>query len=151
MSKGQKKQADLPKIAKVELFLNECYSCHTKKYLSLYDWYISLGMPLKNFQANRIVLSHEWLYIARKLKKEKGIDAPFVVITTEDGEQHIFAYDDFIKKGAKMFSKKEQEEIRSNIMTKPVEVVEVVKEKRKTKIKKANLKKNETISTDIEE
>lgn len=143
-----KKQA---KVASVELFLNECYPCHTSKYLALYDWFISLGISLRYFQTNRIVLSHEWLDMARKLKKEKGIDAPFVVIHTDDGEQHIFEYQDFIKKGMKMFSKKEQDKIHSDIMTKKIEVVEEVKEKRKTKTKKANLEKQETISTDIEE
>lgn len=143
-----KKQA---KVASVELYLNECYPCHQSKYLELYDWYHTLGLSLRNFQTNRIVLSREWLDFARKLKKDEGIDAPFVVINTDDGEKHIFAYEDFIKKGRKMFSKKEQDEIRNNIMTKKIEVVEEVKEKRKTKTKKANLTKKETISTDIEE
>lgn len=143
-----KKQA---KVASVELYLNECYPCHQSKYLELYDWFNSLGISLRNFQTNRIVLSREWLDFARKLKKDEGIDAPFVVINTDDGEKHIFAYEDFIKKGRKMFSKKEQDEIRNNIMTKKIEVVEEVKEKRKTKTKKANLKRQETISTDIEE
>lgn len=142
-----KKQA---KIASVELYLNECYPCHQSKYLELYDWYHSMGLPLRNFQTKRIVLSHEWLDYARKLKKE-GIEAPFVVVTTDDGKEHIFNYEDFIKGGKEMFTKKEQDEIRSNIMTKKVEVVEEVKEKRKTKTKKANLTKKETISTDIEE
>ena len=47
-----------------------------------------------------------------------------------------------------MFSKKEQDEMKSKIMTKPI--AEEVKKKR-TKTKKANLKKSETISTAIEE
>ena len=143
-----KKQA---KVARVELYINECYPCHKSKYLELYDWYLSLGLSLHNFQTNRIVLSREWLDFARKLKKDEGIDAPFVVIYTDDGEKHVFAYQDFIKKGKKMFSKKEQDEIRNNIMTKKIEVVEEAKEKRKTKTKKANITKKETISTNIEE
>lgn len=138
------------RVESVELYLNECYPCHQSKYLALYDWLISLGLSLRKFQTNRIVLSREWLNFAREIKKTKGIDAPFVVVHTDDGEQHIFAYEDFIKKGVKMFSKKEQDEIRNNIMTKKIEVVEEIKEKRKTKTKKANLDKQETISTDIE-
>lgn len=145
------KKQSKPKVASVELYLNECFPCHQSKYIELYDWYISMGLPLRNFQTKRIVLSHEWLDYARKLKKDKGIDAPFVVIKTDDGGEQIFTYEDFKKKGMKMFTKKEQDEIRSNIMTKKIEVVEEVKEKRKTKTKKANLTKTETISTDIEE
>lgn len=139
------------KVASVELYLNECYPCHQSKYLELYDWYHSTGLPLRNFHTNRIVLSREWLDFARKLKKDKGIDAPFVVIKTDDGGEQIFTYEDFKKKGMKMFTKKEQDEIRNNIMTKKIEVAEEIKEKRKTKTKKANLTKTETISTDIEE
>lgn len=146
-----KKQADLPKVASVELYLNECYPCHSKKYLSLYDWFLSLRIPLRNFQTNRIVLSREWLNFARKVKADAGIDPPFVVIYTEDGQRYIFAYQKFIEEGKEMFSKNEQDEIRNKILTKQVEVAEEVKEKRKVKIKKANIKKAEIISTDIEE
>ena len=142
-----KKQA---KVASVDLYLNECYPCHQSKYIELYDWFNSLGISLRNFQTKRIVLSREWLKFARELKKDKGIDAPFVVIKTDAGDEHIFSYEDFIKKGRKMFTKAEQDEIRNNIMTKKIEVAEEVKEKRKTKIKKANLKRQVTISTDIE-
>lgn len=138
------------KIASVELFLNECYPCHAKKYSGIYSWIISMELPLYVFKTNRIVLSREWLEMARGLKK-KGIDAPFVVITTEDGEKHTFAYEDFLKKGVKMFSKADQDELRNKILVKKVDVVKEVKTNRKTKTKKADLKKDEVVSANIEE
>jgi len=139
------------KIASVELFLNECYPCHASKYSALYDWVISQGIALQKFSTNRIPLSRAWLNYARQLKQESQIDAPFVVITTEDGEKHTFAYEDFLKKGVKMFSKADQDELRNRILVKKVDVVKEVKTNRKIKTKKADLKKDEVVSANIEE
>lgn len=86
--------------------------------------------------------------LARNIKETKNIDAPFVVVKTDDGNEHIFAYEKFLKEGAKMFSKKDQDEIRQRILVKKVDEVKQV---RKTKTKKSTVKKDEVISTNIEE
>ncbi len=138
------------KIQKIELFLNECYPCHQKKYVQLYDWIISSGIPLRDFSTNRIVLDRRWLEYARKIKKENGIEPPFIVVQTDKGK-YIYEYESFLKEGTKVFSKKDQDEIRNNIMTKKIDVVAEAKEKRKTKTKKAKVEKSETLSTDIGE
>lgn len=137
------------RVKRVELYLNECYPCHSKKYLSLYDWYISLGLPLGDYQACRIPLSREWLDYARRVKKENGIDAPFVVVYTDKGK-YIYSYESFIKEGMKVFSKKDQDKIRNDILVKKIDVVSDIKTKRK-KTKKTAVKEEEVVSTSIEE
>ena len=146
---AKKKNDTSVEIKSVELYLNECYSCRSDKYQALIDWYVSLGLPLKQYQVHRIPLDKGLIRFATSMQKASGIKPPFVVIITTDGKKIAYQYDRFIKEGIPMFSKKEQDEIRSKILTKPV--AEEVKEKRKTKTKKTNLKKSETVSTAIEE
>ena len=135
-------------VKTVELYLNECYSCRSDKYQALIDWFVSLGLPLKQYQVHRIPLDRGLIRFANSMQKVSGIKPPFVVIITTDGKKLAYQYDRFLKEGIPMFSKKEQDEMKSKIMTKPI--AEEVKKKR-TKTKKANLKKSETISTAIEE
>ena len=144
------KNTNIGKVKSVELFLNECYSCRSDKYQPLIDWYISLGLPLKQYQVHRIPLSRELIQLANSFEKSAGIKAPFVVIITEDGKKLVYEYQRFLKEGIKMFDKAKQDRIRKQILVKSETKTEEVKEKRK-KTKKANLNKSETVSTAIEE
>ena len=139
------------KVKNVELYLNECFPCNSKKYGALYDWLLEQNISLHAFRTNRIPLSREWLDFARSIKQTKNIEAPFIVVYGEDDKQYIFEYQQFMKEGKKMFSKEKCDEIRKNIMTKNIEKVEEVKQARKTKTKKTTVKKEEVISADIEE
>lgn len=85
-------------ITKVELWTNKCYPCHSKEYVPLHQWFLSLGLPLDKFESVRIPLKKEWLEFAQKMK-EVNIEPPFVVIRVEDGgvEAFIYRYENFIE------------------------------------------------------
>lgn len=138
------------KVKSVELYLNECYSCRSEKYQELIDWFITLGIPLRQFQVHRIPLDKGLIQLANSMEKSAGIKAPFVVIITEDGKKLIYQYDRFLKEGIKMFDKAKQDRITRQILVKAETKTEEVKQKRK-KTKKADLNKSETVSTAIEE
>ena len=136
------------KIKSVELYLNECYSCRSDKYQAIIDWYVSLELPLKYYQVHRIPLDRGLIRLARSYEENEGIKPPFVVIITDKGEKLAYEYQRFVREVIPMFDKAKQDKIRNQILMKPQ--AEEIKEKR-TKTKKANVKKSETISTAIEE
>lgn len=145
------------KITKVELWLNECYGCKASRYTPLHDWYLSLGMPLGNFEAIRVPLKREWQDFAKKMKETAHIDLPFVVIRVDDKdtEAFIYGYDNFIKQieGSKgMFITMEQQnKIARDILVKEEEKkdTETVELTKKPTKKQGIVKKNKTKTTEV--
>lgn len=140
-------------IESVKLYLNECYTCRSKKYEPLHQWFISLGLPLTEYKTYRVPLDKGWRRYAETLERNEGIKTPFVVVQTNKGAI-VYQYDKFLKEGIEMFSKRDEEKIWNNIMIKKVKDTDVhvvsMKKERKVKTKKASMKKDETISTDVE-
>lgn len=143
----------MPKIESVKLYLNECYTCRSKKYEPLHQWFISLGLPLYQFKTYRVPLDRGWRTFADTIERNAGIKLPFVVVQTDKGGI-VYQYERFLEEGIKMFSKKDEDKIWNDIMVKKVKETDVkvvaVKKERKVKTKKASMKKDETISTDVE-
>lgn len=143
----------MPKVESVKLYLNECYTCRSKKYEPLHQWFISLGLSLYQFKTYRVPLDRGWRIFADTLERNAGIKLPFVVVQTDEGSI-VYQYDRFIEEGIKMFSKKDESKIWNDIMVKKVKDTDVkvvaVKKERKVKTKKASMKKDDTIATDVE-
>lgn len=146
------------KIKKIELYLNECYSCRSKQFEPLHEWIISQGLPLKIYQVNRIPLKREWQNLARELG-EKGIKAPFLCFEFEDSEyeKQFWNYENF-ERNLKMATNKDIEQIWKNIMVKqeetPAQDVKVIKTSKKArakiKTKKTSIKKEDVITSEVE-
>lgn len=143
----------MPRIESVKLYLNECYTCRSKKYEPLHQWFISLGLPLTRYKTYRVPLDRGWRRYADTMAQNAGIKLPFVVLQTDEGAI-VYQYDRFVEEGIKMFSRQDAEEMWKNIMLKKVKDTDVkvvaVKKERKVKTKKTNMKKDETISTEVE-
>lgn len=143
----------MPKIESVKLYLNECYTCRSKKYEPLHNWFISLGLPLFQFKTYRVPLDKGWRRFADTLERNAKIRLPFVVLQTDKGAI-AYQYDKFIEEGINMFGKKDADEMWKNIMVKKVKETDVavvsMKKERKIKTKKASMKKDDTITTDVE-
>lgn len=140
-------------ITKVELWTNKCYPCHSKEYLPLHQWFLSLGLPLDRFESIRIPLKKEWLEFAQKMK-EVNIEPPFVVIRVEDGEMEafIYRYDNFIKEieRSEMFiTKEQQDEIARSILVKEDKDTETVQLTKKVNKKQSIVKKEKTKTTEV--
>ena len=152
--------AELFNITKVELWTNVCYSCHRDDFRELYDWYLTLGMPLSKFETVRVPLKREWQDFAKEMKEKAHIDLPFVVIRVKDYnnravEGYVYGYRELIEninqgKEHHMFITKEQEdEMKRNIFVKPQEKnVETVHLKKKPTKKQAVVKKEKTKTTE---
>lgn len=143
----------MPKVESVKLYLNECYTCRSKKYEPLHQWFISLGLSLYNYKTYRVPLDRGWRAFADTIERNAGIKLPFVVVQTDEGGI-VYQYDRFLEEGIKMFSKKDEDKIWNDIMVKKVKDTDVkvvaVKKERKVKTKKASMKKDDTIATDVE-
>lgn len=143
-------------ITKVELWTNKCYSCHSKEYVPLHQWFLSLGLPLGKFESIRIPLKKEWLEFAQKMK-EVNIEPPFVVIRVDDKdtEAFIYRYDNFIKQiersNALNITKEQQEAIARTILVKEDKKdTETIQLTKKTTTKKQSIvKKNKTKTTEV--
>lgn len=141
------------KITKVELWTNKCYPCHSKEYVPLHQWFLSLGLPLDKFESVRIPLKKEWLEFARKMK-EVNIEPPFVVIRVEDKdtEAFIYRYDNFIKEieRSEMFiTREQQDEIAHSILVKEEKDTETVQLSKKVNKKQSIVKKEKTKTTEV--
>lgn len=144
-------------ITKVELWMNQCYSCHSKEYQPLHDWFLSLGLPLTNFKSVRVPLNPEWQAFANKMAKNH-INLPFVVIHTDgEVESFVYEYEQFakaIKEGKDMNITVEQlEGIRKQLLVKEEKekAVEVVSMKKKaTRKKNTAVKKGKTATTAVD-
>lgn len=140
-------------ITKVELWTNKCYPCHSKEYVPLHQWFLSLGLPLDKFESIRIPLKKEWLEFARKMK-EVNIEPPFVVIRVEDKdtEAFIYRYENFIEQieRSEMFiTKEQQDEIARNILVKEKKDTETVQLSKKVNKKQSIVKKEKTKTTEV--
>lgn len=140
-------------ITKVELWTNKCYPCHSKEYVPLHQWFLSLGLPLDKFESIRIPLKKEWLEFAQKMK-EVNIEPPFVVIRVEDGEVEafIYRYENFIKEieRSEMFiTKEQQDEIARSILVKEDKDTETVQLPKKVNKKQSIVKKEKTKTTEV--
>lgn len=140
-------------ITKVELWTNKCYPCHSKEYLPLHQWFLSLGLPLDKFESIRIPLKKEWLEFAQKMK-EVNIEPPFVVIRVEDGkaEAFIYRYENFIKEieRSEMFiTREQQDEIARSILVKEDKDTETVQLSKKVNKKQSIVKKEKTKTTEV--
>lgn len=144
----------MPKVESVKLYLSECYTCRSKKYEPLHQWFISLGLSLYQYKTYRVPLDRGWRKFADTLERNASIKLPFVVVQTDEGSI-VYQYDRFLEEGIKMFSKKDEDKIWNDIMVKKVKDTDVkvvaVKKERKVKTKKASMKKDDTIATDIED
>lgn len=140
-------------ITKVELWTNKCYPCHSKEYLPLHQWFLSLGLPLGKFESIRIPLKKEWLEFAQKMK-EVNIEPPFVVIRVEDDEREafIYRYENFIKEieRSEMFiTREQQDEIARNILVKEDKDTGTVRLTKKVNKKQSIVKKEKTKTTEV--
>lgn len=141
-------------ITKVELWTNKCYPCHSKEYLPLHQWFLSLGLPLDKFESIRIPLKKEWLEFAQKMK-EVNIEPPFVVIRVEDGEVEafIYRYENFIKEiersEAVNITREQQDEIARSILVKQDKDTETVQLSKKVNKKQSIVKKEKTKTTEV--
>lgn len=141
-------------ITKVELWTNKCYPCHSKEYLPLHQWFLSLGLPLDKFESVRIPLKKEWLEFAQKMK-EVNIEPPFVVIRVEDGEVEafIYRYENFIEQiersEAVNITREQQDEIARNILVKQDKDTETVQLSKKLNKKQSIVKKEKTKTTEV--
>lgn len=140
-------------IKKVELWTNKCYPCHSKEYLPLHQWFLSLGLPLNKFESIRIPLKKEWLEFAQKMK-EVNIEPPFVVIRVEDDEREafIYRYENFIKEieRSEMFiTREQQDEIARSILVKEDKDTETVQLSKKVNKKQSIVKKEKTKTTEV--
>lgn len=140
-------------IKKVELWTNKCYPCHSKEYVPLHQWFLSLGLPLDKFESIRIPLKKEWLEFAQKMK-EVNIEPPFVVIRVEDKdtEAFIYRYENFIKEieRSEMFiTKEQQDEIARSILVKQDKDTETVQLTKKVNKKQSIVKKEKTKTTEV--
>lgn len=140
-------------ITKVELWTNKCYPCHSKEYVPLHQWFLSLGLPLDKFESVRIPLKKEWIEFTRKMK-EVNIEPPFVVIRVEDKdvEAFIYGYENFIKQieRSEMFiTKEQQDEIARNILVKEDKTTETVRLTKKVNKKQSIVKKEKTKTTEV--
>lgn len=147
-------------IEKVELWLNKCYSCHSKEYLPLHNWFLTLGLPLTKFESIRVPLSREWQAFARKMA-ENHINLPFVVIRTEGNPTgYVFQYRQFINEIERSkevnLTKAQFDELRKKILVKEQkeekeEAVKVVAMKKKaTRKKNTAVKKGKTATTAVD-
>lgn len=146
-------------IEKVELWLNQCYSCHSKEYQPLYDWFISLGLPLRQFESIRVPLKSEWQEFAKKMS-DRGISLPFVVIRTQfDPSGYVFQYREFVKNLERSkevnLTKEQLVEMRNKILVKrkadKEEAASIVNVKKKQSRKKNTaVKKGKTATTAVE-
>lgn len=143
-------------IKKVELWTNVCYSCHRNDFRELHDWYLSLGMPLGNFETIRIPLKKEWQDFAKRMKDEANIEPPFVVFRVEDKDYQafIYRYEDFkeqIERNKMFITKEEQEKIARNILVKDnSEDTQTIQLSKKPVTKKQGIvKKNKTKTTEV--
>lgn len=140
-------------ITKVELWTNKCYPCHSKEYLPLHQWFLSLGLPLSKFESVRIPLKKEWLEFAQKMK-EVNIEPPFVVIRVKDKGKgaFIYRYDNFIKEieRSEMFiTREQQDEIARSILVKEDKDTETVRLSKKVNKKQSIVKKEKTKTTEV--
>lgn len=141
-------------ITKVELWTNKCYPCHSKEYVPLHQWFLSLGLPLNKFESIRIPLKKEWLEFAQKMK-EVNIEPPFVVIRVEDGEVEafIYRYENFIKEiersEAVNITREQQDEIARSILVKQDKDTETVQLSKKVNKKQSIVKKEKTKTTEV--
>lgn len=147
-------------IEKVELWLNQCYSCHSKEFQPLYNWYLSLGLPLTHFESIRVPLKPEWQDFAKKMA-EHHISLPFVVVRTEGNpEGYVFEYKEFIKNIERSkqvnLTKAQFDALKRQILVKEQkeekeEAVKVVSMKKKQSRKKNTaVKKGKTVSTALD-
>ena len=141
-------------ITKVELWTNKCYPCHSKEYVPLHQWFLSLGLPLNKFESIRIPLKKEWLEFAQKMK-EVSIEPPFVVIRVEDGEVEAFVYryENFIKEiersEAVNITREQQDEIARSILVKQDKDTETVQLSKKVNKKQSIVKREKTKTTEV--
>lgn len=141
-------------ITKVELWTNKCYPCHSKEYVPLHQWFLSLGLPLDRFESIRIPLKKEWLEFAQKMK-EVSIEPPFVVIRVEDGEMEafIYRYENFIKEiersEAVNITREQQDEIARSILVKEDKDTETVQLTKKVNKKQSIVKREKTKTTEV--
>lgn len=140
-------------ITKVELWTNKCYPCHSKEYVPLHQWFLSLGLPLDKFESIRIPLKKEWLEFARKMKDEARIEPPFVVIRVDsDIEAFIYDYETFIKEieRSEMFiTKEQQDKIADSILVKQDKDTETIQLTKKVNKKQSIVKKEKTKTTEV--
>lgn len=126
------------KIKSITLYHTECYPCHSKKYEGIRRFVLDHRIGLAKFSQNRIVLKKEWMMLARFYRASQGIEAPFVVITTNEDEEIAMSYDDFLERAKK---------VSEDILKKPVQEEPKAKPtpKKKAAKKTASIKREKVI------
>lgn len=126
------------KIKSIELYHTECYSCHSKKYEGIRRFVLDHRIGLAKFSQNRIVLKKEWMMLARFYRASQGVEAPFVVITTNEDEEIVMSYNDFLERAKK---------VSEDILKKPAQEEPKAKPapKKKAAKKTASIKREKVI------
>lgn len=142
------------KITGIDLYLNECYGCKSAKYIPLYNWFLSLGLPLGKFKSYRVPLKREWQEFAKDMKEKAHIDLPFVVVHTDEWDG-VIQYENLKKELERnnMVTPEDIERIRQNILIKKEKddsVQTVQMRKKKVAKKQAVVKQEKTVSTEVE-
>lgn len=93
---------------------------------------------MAKFSQNRIVLKREWMMLARFYRASQGIEAPFVVITTNKDEEIVMSYNDFLERAKK---------VSEDILKKPAQEEPKAKPapKKKAAKKTASIKREKVI------
>lgn len=120
-------------IESIQVWTSECYACHSERYESIMRFVLDNKINLKKYRVIRIPLKKEWVMRAKEIKETKGLSAPFVIIETK-GET--------IMENAKTF-KDRAEEIKHNILQKPVEEEPKKRPAKKIAKKTASIKKED--------
>ena len=96
------------KIELIEVWTDECYSCHSKKYDAIMRFVLDNQVKLEKYKVRRIPLKREWIHIAKEYRAKNRIEGAFVVIKKTKGKEIVESVKNFAQKA---------EEITKNIMT----------------------------------
>lgn len=130
------------KIETIEVWTNECYSCHSKKYDAVMRFVIDNMIRLDKYQVIRIPLKREWIWKANEYRAKQNVESPFIVIKLKEGEEIVESVKNFADKA---------EEIRKKIMTVKQEEPEKTKKKTTKRPAKKIMTKTASIKKDDEE
>lgn len=120
-------------IELIEVWTDECYSCHSKKYDAVMRFIIDNKVQLEKYKVRRIPLKREWIQKAKEYRAKNRIDGAFVVIKKTKGKDIVESVKNF---------KTKADEIAKNILTLP-EKKENKRPAKKIAAKTANIKKND--------
>ena len=120
-------------IELIEIWTDECYSCHSKKYDAVMRFVLDNKIQLEKYKVRRIPLKREWIQQAKEYRAKNRIDGAFVVIKKTKGKDIVESVKNF---------KAKADEIAKNILTLP-EKKSTKRPEKKIATKTASIKKDD--------